>query len=119
MTYPKRIGIATLFGVVAGFLCYIGSLLLNIPIDPLRFSFIMVNRILIGFVIGISGVKIKSEWHYHGILMGFIIGLPFFLFDVIMEVELVVIIGLPFINCLFGLMIEYFTTIVFKAPQKV
>lgn len=116
MPYLKRIGIASLFGGFAGLLCYLGSILLGIPLDPLRVIFIFVNRILIGFVIGISGLD-KLKWYYHGILLGFIVGLPFFLFDIIMGVELLVILGLPFINCLFGLMIEFFTTIVFKTPQ--
>lgn len=116
MTYLKRIGIASLFGGLAGLLCYLGSIVLEIGVDPLRVIFIFVNRILIGFVIGISGFD-RLKWYYHGILLGFIIGLPFFLFDVIMGVELLVILGLPLVNCLFGLMIEFFTTKVFKAPQ--
>lgn len=110
----KRIGIASLFGVFAGILCYLGTLLLNIEVDLLRFLFIIVNRMLIGFVIGISALKMK--WYIHGMLLGVIIGLPFFLFDIIMGVQLFVIIGLPLLNALFGLMIEFFTTRAFKAP---
>jgi len=115
MTYWKRIGIAFLFGGIAGLLCFLGSILLGIPLDPLRILFIFVNRILIGFVIGISGLE-RIEWYYHGILIGFIVGLPFFIFDIIMGVDLIVILGLPVINCLFGLMIEFFSTVILKAP---
>jgi hypothetical protein len=68
-------------------------------------------------VIGISGLE-RIKWYYHGILIGFIVGLPFFIFDIIMEVEIFVILGLPVINCLFGLMIEFFSTVVLKAPIK-
>ncbi|TFF99609.1 MAG: hypothetical protein EU541_04485 [Promethearchaeota archaeon] len=117
MTYLKRVGIGLLFGGIAGLLCYLGSLLLGIPVDLLRALFIFVNRILIGFVIGISGLS-RIKWYIHGILIGLIVGLPFFLFDIIMKVELLVIIGIPVINCLFGLMIEFFTTKIFKAPLK-
>ncbi len=114
MAYLKRIMIATLFGVVAGIICYLGTIILNIQVDILRFLFIIVNRTLIGFVIGISALRMK--WFIHGLLLGEIIGLPFFLYDIIMGVELLVILGIPIINALFGLMIEFFITVIFKAP---
>jgi len=114
MIYLKRIVIASLFGVVAGVICYLGTLILNIEVDVLRFLFIIVNRTLIGFVIGISALRMK--WFVHGLLIGEIIGLPFFLYDIIMGVELLVILGIPIINALFGVMIEFFTTVIFKAP---
>lgn len=114
MVELRRIIIASSFGFIAGIICFLGTFLLNIKVDFLRFLFIIVNRALIGFVIGISGLKFK--WSIHGLILGLIIGLPFFLFDIIMGVELYVIIGLPFLNALFGLMIEFFTSVVFKAP---
>jgi hypothetical protein len=114
MVYLKRIVIASLFGVVAGVICYVGTLILNIEVDVLRFLFIIVNRTLIGFVIGISALRMK--WFVHGLVIGEIIGLPFFLYDIIMGVELLVILGIPIINALFGIMIEFFTTVIFKAP---
>ncbi|MFX0177055.1 MAG: hypothetical protein ACFE85_12595, partial [Candidatus Hodarchaeota archaeon] len=85
-----------------------------LSIDPLRIIVIFVNRTLIGFVIGISALRMK--WVLHGILIGEIVGLPFFLYDVTMDVGLTIAVGVLFINALFGIMIEFFTSIIFKAP---
>ncbi len=115
MVNPKRIIVATTFGIVAGIICLIGAISLNLEIDALRLIFIIVNRTLIGFVIGISALRMK--WVLHGLLLGEIVGLPFFLFD-LMEVDLSIALGVLIINGLFGIMIEFFTTIVFKEPAE-
>jgi len=116
MIQAKRIIIATVFGIIAGFICFIGALLLGLSIDVLRFTVIIINRTLIGFVIGISGLRMN--WLAHGILIGEIVGLPFFLYDITMGVDLIIVIGVLFINALFGIMIEFFTSIVFKLPAE-
>jgi hypothetical protein len=113
MIQVKRIIIATLFGIIAGFICFLGAILLGLPVDPLRFTVIIVNRTLIGFVIGISALRIN--WVLHGFLIGEIVGLPFFLYDITMNVGLTIAFGVLIINPLFGIMIEFFTSIVFKA----
>ena len=116
MTNIKRIVIATVFGVIAGIICGTGAIFLGLQVDALRFIFIMVNRILIGFVIGISVLKIN--WALHGIIIAEIIGLPFVLFDIIIGESLFIIGGVLIMSLLFGLMIEFFTSIVFKQPVE-
>lgn len=117
MIQVKRVIVATIFGIVAGFICFVGALFLGLPIDILRFTVIIVNRTLIGFVIGISALKMN--WLLHGILIGEIVGLPFFLYDITMGVDLIIVIGVLFINALFGIMIEFFTSIIFKFPAEI
>lgn len=114
MVNQKRIIITTGFGIVAGLICYMGAVLLNLPGDALRFINIMVNRTLIGFVIGISALRM--HWALHGVLLGEIVGFPFFMFDLIIGVDIPIVIGVLIINAAFGIMIEFFATIVFKAP---
>ncbi|MFX1589734.1 MAG: hypothetical protein ACFFC1_16415 [Promethearchaeota archaeon] len=116
MNQLKRIVVSVIFGIIAGFICFIGALLLGLPIDVLRFIVILVNRTLIGFVIGIS--RLRMNWVLHGILIGEVVGLPFFLYDITMGVDLIIVIGVLFINALFGIMIEFFTTVVFKLPVE-
>ena len=114
MVNTKRIIIATIFGVLAGIICYVGAISLGLKIDPLRAIFIIINRTLIGFVIGISAIRIK--WALHGILIGEIVGLPFFLYDLMIGVDLGIVIAVVVMSGLFGLMIEFLTSIVFNAP---
>ena len=85
----KRFIISLTFGLIAGIICYIGAVLLNISADALHMINILVNRTLIGFVIGISAFKMK--WYLHGLLMGEVIGLPFFFFDLITGVEISIV----------------------------
>ena len=116
MTNIKRIIIATVFGFIAGLICNAGALYLGLQVDALRFIFIMVNRILIGFVIGISVLRIN--WALHGIIIAEIFGLPLALFDIIVGESLFVFGGVLIMSFLFGLMIEFFTSIVFKQPLE-
>lgn len=113
----KRIIIATIFGFIAGLLCYFGAISSNLEIDTLRLIFIIVNRMLIGFVIGISALKIK--WPLHGIIIGEIVGLPFVLYDIMIGESYTLIIAVLIASALFGLMIEFFTSVVFKAPLEI
>ena len=117
MVNIKRVIIATIFGFLAGIMCYFGAISLNLEVDTLRFIFIIVNRMLIGFVIGISALKIK--WPLHGIIIGEVVGMPFVLYDIMIGESYTVIIGVLIASALFGLMIEFFTTVVFKAPLEI
>ncbi len=69
----KRFIIATLVGVVAGVVCV---LLASSGGELTRKAMagIFASRVLIGFVIGISGLKIN--WALHGIGMGLIVSIP-------------------------------------------
>jgi hypothetical protein len=76
MFNSKRLIIATLFGFITGIICYLGGRYgLQDDIDSTMFFYILLNRALIGFVIGIS--IIRMHWVVHGILIGFIVGIPF------------------------------------------
>jgi len=110
MINPKRVIIATAFGFIAGFLCYLGGRYgLKAEISTVEFFMILLHRGILGFVIGISGLRI--HWALHGILLGFVIGLP----------------GLPliysegrflaysFMSIVWGFIIELLTSVVFKA----
>jgi hypothetical protein len=111
----KRIIIATLFGVLAGGLCatavFAGGFL---KFTAVNLVWILLNRAVMGFVIGTSGLKLR--WAWNGIIMGLVVGSVFSYF-LFMNLGLGL---LPPVNALangiFGLMIEFFTTVVFKQP---
>ena len=115
----KRVIVATFFGVVSVILCIAGGLILAVPVDNplLHYPNVIINRILIGFVIGISALPMK--WHTHGLFMGFIVGLPFLFHDWIVGREPAILIAVCLASCIFGIMIEFFTSVVFKLPANV
>lgn len=115
----KRIYIASLTGVLAGVIC---CLLLNSgePLPLKVLANIFAGRVLIGFVIGISGLKMI--WELHGILMGLIVSIPT-AFGAMMGAnalfgkwELFVLILI--MGAVYGFMIELVTSILFKAKVQ-
>lgn len=109
----KRIIIATLFGVVAGALCatftYYGAIM---KITGVTLGWIFLNRTVMGFVIGVSGLRL--HWAWNGIAMGLIVG-SIFSYALFMNTGDVRLLYLtPIGNAAFGLMIEFFTSFVFK-----
>jgi hypothetical protein len=109
----KRISIAALFGLVAGVLCASGAFyghLLNFSVVTL--VFILLNRALMGFVIGISGLRL--HWAWHGIVLGMAVGSVFSYYMFLVNGPGPMPVVNFFVNGLFGLMIEFFTTVVFK-----
>jgi hypothetical protein len=111
----KRIMIATLFGLFAGGLCataaFGGGFL---KFTPVNLVWILLNRAVMGFAIGMSGLKLR--WAWNGIVMGLVVG-SIFSYFLFMKLGLGM---LPPVNAvangLFGLMVEFFTTVVFKQP---
>jgi hypothetical protein len=75
MQNTKRIIIATLSGVLFGFVCYAfassGPGPLPLPIA----AQIIISRTLIGFAIGISCLSL-GHWVINGLIMGLIFSLP-------------------------------------------
>ncbi|HXJ90017.1 MAG TPA: hypothetical protein VMS18_24610 [Candidatus Binatia bacterium] len=110
-----RIITAAFFGLIAGAICATGAFYGHL----LRFSvasliWILLNRAVMGFVIGASGLKL--HWAWNGIIMGVVVGsiFSYFLFmslgaGIVPPVNAAV-------NGLFGLMIEFFTTKVCRQP---
>jgi hypothetical protein len=116
----KRLIISTLWGFIAGFVCYSfaasggGELSLYLILN------IIFARALIGFGIGISKLKM-GHWAIHGLVMGLIFSIPFAFGAMLgdnpdftpwsMFMASVVMGGI------YGLLIELITTLVFKAKQ--
>lgn len=110
----KRIVIATLFGVVAGLLCATatsaGHLL---KLTAVTFIWILLNRTVMGFVIGVSGLKL--HWAWNGIVLGLVVG-EIFSYYLFMNLGAQWLLLSPIGNAIFGVLIEFFTSVVFKAP---
>jgi hypothetical protein len=111
----KRLLICTIGGVVAGIICSAGGLLSG-NIAELAFFAIagtFFNRLMLGFIIGISCLKIN--YLLHGMLIGFLVSLInsiSFLENSISGFLFFTIAGI-----IYGLLIELFATKVFKAPS--
>ena len=110
----KRIVIATLFGLLAGGICSV----LTFSSGYLKFTvvalgWILLNRTVMGFAIGASGLKL--HWAWNGIVMGLVVG-EIFSYYLFMSFGWKALAFTPIGNALFGFLIELFTTKVFKAP---
>ena len=116
MVQLRRISVALVFGFVSGLICYGGALFLGLATsyNALQIINVFVNRMLIGFVIGVSALKMK--WYLHGIEMGTIVGLPFLLHDAIAGIDIMVLAAVALLSAIFGLLIEFCTSKVFNAP---
>lgn len=115
--YQKRILVCLFGGVIAAIICLAGSqIIFNFP--PITWNSVaatMANRLLLGFVIGISGWRIN--YLLHGAILGLIVSLSvsigflpvnslgFFLYTVA--------------GVFYGILIEWLSTRVFKAPMKI
>jgi hypothetical protein len=111
----KRLLIAIVFGVVAGCICAAGGIAAGIfKLTALNLGWVFLNRSVMGFAIGISNLKV--HWAWNGFLIGLIVG-SIFSYSLFMDLGPKF---LPFanffVNGLFGLMIEFFTTVVFRQP---
>ncbi len=106
----KRVIIATLFGVVSGVGCFTGgNYLLGADLNMVEFFMILFHRTLLGFVIGISALPIS--WPLHGLLIGFVVGLPVYPL-IYNEANLI---SYSVMGMIWGFVIEFFTSFVFKA----
>ena len=112
----KRIVVAIFFGLVAGAICATGSFMAGIlTFSAVNLLWVLLNRAVMGFAVGISGLKV--HWAWNGIVMGMAVGSIFsYYFFMILGPGPLPVINF-FVNGLFGLMIEFFTTKVFKQPS--
>jgi hypothetical protein len=116
VAYAKRPIVSTIFGIIAGIVCYLGGKYgLKDDISTAMLFYILVNRALIGFVIGIS--PFKMNWAMHGLLMGLIVGIPFAAGCLLEENNLETAIAALVLGAFYGLMIEFFTSVVFRARK--
>jgi hypothetical protein len=110
----RRLAVSTIFGFIAGIICYLGGRYgLKDDISTLMFLYILVNRALIGFVIGVSSSRM--HWALHGPLMGAVVGAPFAAGCLLEESNLETAIAALILGVVYGLMIEFFTSVVFGA----
>ena len=113
----KRIAIATICGVVAGLVCVSVGAIAGLKITLPVFGWAILNRTLLGFVIGISALRL--HWAWHGAIMGLLVG-SLFSYSVWMVGDRAWLVpALLAGSMIFGLAIEFFTTVVFKQPQLV
>ena len=119
MQKAKRIIVATLAGVLFGFICFglasCGSGDLAWPIAVQ----IIVSRTLIGFAIGISCLSM-GHWSIHGLIMGIIFSLPL-AFSGLMapdnpDFSKAAMFGSTIVmGMIYGFLIELITSLLFKA----
>ncbi len=111
----KRIVIATFFGLIMGLLCasgaFYGGLL---KFTPVALVWILLNRSVMGFAIGIS--RLKVHWAWNGIIMGVVVG-SIFSYYLLMTLGPGLLPPLNLVvNGIFGLLIELCTTKLFRQP---
>jgi hypothetical protein len=111
----KRVTIATLFGLVAGSIC--ATLLFSsgtMKFTVVTLLWVLLNRAVMGFAIGASGLKL--HWAWNGIVMGLVTG-SIFSYFLFMNLGAGLMPPVNFlVNGLFGLGIEFLTTVVCKQP---
>jgi len=111
----KRVLITTLLGLAVGAICAYASFSGGfMKFTPTNLIWVLLNRGVMGFCIGISGLGLR--WMWNGIVVGAIVGsiFSYFLFMHLGP-------GVPppanaAANGVFGFLIELLTTKVFKQP---
>jgi len=112
----KRIMIATLFGLLAGVLCATAGIYGGfLKFTAVNVAWVLLNRAVMGFAIGISGLKL--HWAWNGVVMGLVVG-SIFSYFLFMNLGLgtLPLANLLIGNPIFGFLIEFFTTKAFKQP---
>jgi hypothetical protein len=113
----KRIYVCLAGGVISAVVCLGGSQVIFgfPPIDWSTISMTVANRLLLGFVIGISSWQIKR--YLHGALLGLILSLTVsigFLPGEVLKFFLYTTAGI-----LYGVFIDWFSAAAFKAPREI
>lgn len=113
MLTTKRVIIATLFGLIFGFICWGFTSMGGATVWYLAVS-IILSRTIMGLAIGLSGWRIG--WWLHGIVMGAIFSLPMaFNGFYVPEKAWFIFIWSIVMGIVYGFLIELFTAVVFKA----
>lgn len=118
----KRVAVATLSGVLFGFVCYGFSSMGDGGFGwPVAVQ-IIASRTLIGFAIGISCLTV-AHWSLHGLLMGLIFSIPL-AFSGLMAPEhpdysaCQMFVWTIVLGMVYGLLIEIITSALFKAKAQ-
>jgi hypothetical protein len=112
----KRLLICTIGGLVAGIICSVGGLLSGNIAEFSLFAIAspIINRLMLGFFIGIS--RLKINYLLHGILIGFLVS--FIISVSLLENNLKGFLFFTSAGIIYGLLIELFATKVFKAKME-
>lgn len=117
----KRMIVATISGVIFGFVC-LGLASSSSALSwPVAFQ-IVTSRTLIGFAIGISSLSL-GHWAIHGLLMGLVFSTPL-AFSGLMAPDnpefskTAMWVWTVVLGMLYGLLIEAITSALCKARQK-
>lgn len=114
----KRTIVATMTGVLTGVICWhlasSGNQQFALPVV----LFIISSRALAGFAIGIS--RIQLVWWLHGGIMGIIFSLPMALNCLMIPTpeKMMIFWSTIIMGLIYGVIIELFTTVIFKASNK-
>ncbi len=117
--YAKRFWIALILGIIAGVICaWTGYKQTPEDVRTMTVLSAILNRAMIGFIIGLSCWRIG--WLLHGVLIGFLGTLP-------MSFPLIFVDSAGFnafliytiAGIVWGFLIELLTTKVFKAPMTI
>jgi hypothetical protein len=115
----KRLIIATLSGLLFGFVCFGFACSGSGEIETWLGISIIASRTLMGFGIGISRFSMKN-WAIHGIIMGFIFSLPAAFGTMMGPVNPeftpeMLAISTVVMGIIYGFLIELITSVFFKA----
>ncbi len=117
----KRLIVATLSGLLFGFVCFGFACSGGNEIAQWLGITIISGRTLMGFGIGISRFPMK-HWAIHGLVMGFLFSLPA-AFGAMMGSDnpemsaLMIAISTVVMGLIYGFLIELITTVFFKAKM--
>lgn len=117
----KRLIIATIFGIISGFICFWLASSGGNQLGLMLALNIILGRTMIGVAIGISNWKMK-HWAIHGAVMGLIFGLPS-AFGAVLGPEnpqfphAMMFIWTFVMGIIYGVFIELFTSVIFRAKQ--
>jgi hypothetical protein len=112
----KRIVVGTLSGVLMGVICTLAARYgLRDEMDAVTIAYIILNRAVIGFAIGISAIRI--HWTLHGTLMGFVFSLPFAAGCLLEPDNVGTAIAAVLLGVVYGILIELITSVLLGARQ--
>jgi len=120
MTKKKRavrLIVSIVLGFIFGIICWLStrsSAKMEIELTLAMILGIIFNRAMIGFVIGISGLK-RLNFFLHGIIVGLVVTLPMSIYPLAVG-EITGFILLEVAGAVYGLLIELIVTKLFRAP---
>jgi len=113
MLTSKRVIIATLSGVVFGLVCMTLASTNPDPVEPVTSTtkwLIVLSRTMMGFMIGISALRLP--WWIHGVVLGLISSIPMML-PVLDKPGIAI--GTVVMGMIYGFLTELITSVLFKA----